>query len=320
MRIVFMGTPQYAASILDELARVHEVVAVYTRADAVRGRGKKLVASPVKQVAERWGIPVRTPRTLRDEQVQDELRALAPDAICVAAYGLLLPKEVLDIPQYGCINAHASLLPRWRGAAPVERAILAGDQETGVCIMLMEEGLDTGPYNICRSTPISTYPAQQLTDELADLGAQGLITALALIESGRPGWIEQPNEGVTYAEKVRKEELLPCIKDTAQTFARKVQASGETHPARCLIGGKGVSVLRAAVLSEDAARELDITNLQPGAVCFVAKRLFLGCADGVVELLELKPDGKQAMEARAFAAGVQGIKAGGVMWEAWHAA
>ena len=135
-----MGTPRFAAEILDELAEFHEIAAVYTRPDAVRGRGKALVPSPVKEVAERRGFPVRTPRTLRDAAVLSELAAFAPDVICVAAYGAILPKEVLDLPPFGCLNVHGSLLPRWRGAAPIERAILAGDEEIGVCIMAMEEG------------------------------------------------------------------------------------------------------------------------------------------------------------------------------------
>ena len=144
MRVVFMGTPAFAATILDDLAEQHDVAAVYTRPDAVRGRGKRLEPSPVKAAAERRGLRVLTPRTLRDEAAQRELASFAPDVICVAAYGAILPKEVLDIPRFGCLNVHASLLPRWRGAAPIERAILAGDEEAGVCIMRMEVGLDTG--------------------------------------------------------------------------------------------------------------------------------------------------------------------------------
>ena len=162
MRVVFMGTPRFAAEILDELAEFHEIAAVYTRPDAVRGRGKALAPSPVKEVAERRGFPVRTPRTLRDAEVLSELAAFAPDVICVAAYGAILPKDVLDLPPFGCLNVHGSLLPRWRGAAPIERAILAGDEEIGVCIMAMEEGLDTGDYCVCRSLPAGSRTAAEL--------------------------------------------------------------------------------------------------------------------------------------------------------------
>ncbi len=165
MRVVFMGTPAFAATILDDLAEQHDVAAVYTRPDAVRGRGKRLEPSPVKAAAERRGLRVLTPRTLRDEAAQRELASFAPDVICVAAYGAILPKEVLDIPRFGCLNVHASLLPRWRGAAPIERAILAGDEEAGVCIMRMEEGLDTGAYCVCRTARIDGKTAPELTDE-----------------------------------------------------------------------------------------------------------------------------------------------------------
>ena len=188
MRVVFMGTPRFAAEILDELAEFHEIAAVYTRPDAVRGRGKALVPSPVKEVAERRGLPVRTPRTLRDAAVLSELAAFAPDVICVAAYGAILPKEVLDLPPFGCLNVHGSLLPRWRGAAPIERAILAGDEEIGVCIMAMEEGLDTGDYCVCRSLPAGSRTAAELTEELAALGASALLTALAQAEGGNLRW------------------------------------------------------------------------------------------------------------------------------------
>ena len=191
MRVVFMGTPKFAAAILEDLAQQHEVVAVYTRPDAVRGRGKRLEPSAVKAAAERLGLSVRTPRTLRDEAVQRELAALAPDVVCVAAYGAILPKAVLDLPRHGCLNVHASLLPRWRGAAPIERAILAGDEETGVCVMRMEEGLDTGAYCVCRTTSVAGKSAADLTEELADLGSHALLTALVRVERGVDAWTEQ---------------------------------------------------------------------------------------------------------------------------------
>ena len=185
-----MGTRRFAAEILDELADFHEIAAVYTRPDAVRGRGKALVPSPVKEVAERRGFPVRTPRTLRDAAVLSELAAFAPDVICVAAYGAILPKEVLDLPPFGCLNVHGSLLPRWRGAAPIERAILAGDEEIGVCIMAMEEGLDTGDYCVCRSLPAGSRTAAELTEELAALGASALLTAIIQSSSASVGILQ----------------------------------------------------------------------------------------------------------------------------------
>ncbi len=315
MRIVFMGTPDFAASILEAISPVHDVAAVYTRADAVRGRGKKLVPSPVKAAAERLGIPVRTPETLRDGQVQRELAALAPDAICVAAYGMILPREVLDIPRLGCLNVHASMLPRWRGAAPVERAILAGDEEAGVCIMRMEEGLDTGDFCICRSIDIADAPAPLLTDQLSDLGAHALLTALSQAEAGVIRWTAQDEDRVTYAAKIGRGELDLSPDDDAAAIARKVQASSEAHPSHAQVAGKRVTVLAARPAGGDAQGGELAAGMAPGQVRFAGKRLFIGAADGAVELLSVKPDGKQAMEAKAFAAGIQGIKDGNKIWE-----
>ena len=315
MRIVFMGTPDFAASILRAIAPVHDVVAVYTRADAVRGRGKKLLPSPVKTVAEGLGIPVRTPATLRDADVVRELAAAAPDAICVAAYGMILPREVLGIPRLGCLNVHASLLPRWRGAAPVERAILAGDEEAGVCVMRMEEGLDTGDYCICRAIDVADTSAPLLTDQLADLGAHALLTALSQAEAGVIRWTAQEADLVTYAAKIERGELDLSPADSACVLCRKVQASSEAHPSHAAVAGKRVTVLGVRGIAGDARAAEFAKDIAPGQVRFAGKRLFIGAADGAVELLSVKPDGKQAMEAKAFAAGIQGIKDGNKIWE-----
>lgn len=313
MRVVFMGTPKLASDILVEIAQQHEVVCVYTRPDAVRGRGAKLEPSPVKAAAERLGIPVRTATSLRDAEEQAHLAELAPDAICVAAYGCILPREVLEIPRYGCLNVHASLLPRWRGAAPIERAILAGDEQTGVCIMGMEEGLDTGPYCVRRATEVEGKSAAELTDELANLGARALLTGLSVVEQGGAEWTFQDDAAATYAEKLAKDELYPDPAEPAAAMVRKVLASSEAHPARAVIAGRSATVERVALPDDERAAAL-CDGLEQGAVRFAAKRLFLGTGDGAVEVLSLKPDGKKSMDARAFAAGVQGIKAGGCTW------
>ncbi len=313
MRVVFMGTPKLAADILVEIAQQHEVVCVYTRPDAVRGRGAKLEPSPVKAAAERLGIPVRTATSLRDAEEQAHLAELAPDAICVAAYGCILPREVLEIPRYGCLNVHASLLPRWRGAAPIERAILAGDEQIGVCIMRMEEGLDTGPYCVRRATEVEGKSAAELTDELANLGARALLTGLSVVEQGGAEWTFQDDAAATYAEKLAKDELYPDPAEPAAALLRKVLASSEAHPARAVIAGRSATVERVALPDDERAAAL-CDGLEQGAVRFAAKRLFLGAGDGAVEVLSLKPDGKKSMDARAFAAGVQGIKAGGCTW------
>lgn len=315
MRIVFMGTPDFAASILDELACQHDVVAAYTRPDAVRGRGKQLVASPVKAAAEARGIPVYCPRTLRDADEQAALAALEPDVICVAAYGMLLPAEVLAIPRFGCLNVHASLLPRWRGAAPVERAILAGDEEVGVCVMRMEQGLDTGDYCVCRSLETGDKNAALLTDQLADLGSHALLVALTQLEAGCIHWTAQDETQVTYAHKIEKGELDLTPADSVEVLCRKVRAASDAHPAHACVAGKPLTVLaaRAACTDETSAKLAD--GMNPAQVRFAGKRLFVGAADGAVELLEVKPNGKQAMAAKAFAAGIQGIKDDTKIWE-----
>lgn len=318
MRVAFMGTPAFAATVLEELAVHHEVVGVYTRPDAVRGRGGARTASPVKELALKLGLPVFTPKTLRDDQVQGALSALAPDAICVAAYGAILPREVLEIPRFGCLNVHGSLLPRWRGAAPVERAILAGDQETGVCIMRMEEGLDTGDFCICRSVAVGDTPAPELSDELANLGARALITALAHVEAGCARWVRQDAALATYAEKIGKGELDLDPDSSALCNARRVQASGEAHPARCVIAGRNVTVLRAQVVPADDGLADKLCALAAPQAVFLGKRLLLACAQGLLEVTALKPDGKKAMDARAFAAGSAALRDGVGTWGARH--
>ncbi len=299
MRVVFMGTPSLAARILDDLARACEVAAVFTRPDAVRGRGKKAVPSPVGELAEQRGIPVHKPRTLRDPAVLALLEDLRPDAICVAAYGALLPREVLELPPLGCFNVHASLLPRWRGAAPLERAILAGDERTGVCIMRMEEGLDTGPYCRCGSVALDGLDLKGLQEALADLGSRLLLESLQAAEDGTLQWTAQDDAAACYADKVQKGELFLNPADDVQTLLRKVRASSDAHPAKAEVAGRPLTVLAARPFEgrSDAPA--------PGRAAFAAKRLLLGTADGAVELLEVKPDGKRAMPAAAFAAGLQ---------------
>ena len=315
MRVVFMGTPDFAASILRAIAPVHEVVCVFTRPDAVRGRGKRLEPSPVSAAASELGIPVRTPANLRDIVEHQAIADARPDVICVAAYGVILPPEVLSIPKYGCLNVHASLLPRWRGAAPIERAILAGDDETGVCIMRMGEGLDTGDYCISRAIDIRDAPADVLTDQVSDLGAHALLTALSQLKSGTLYWAKQDESLVTYANKISRGELSLSPEDDVVTTCRKVQASSAAHASRAVVAGKALTVLRAKAPTEVDGTASLAEGLAPGSVRFAGKRLFIGVSDGAVELIEVKPDGKQAMEAKAFAAGVQGIKDGNKVWE-----
>ncbi len=314
MRIVFMGTPSFAADILEELYWHHEIVGVFTRPDAVRGRGNSLEPSPVKTCALSHQTKVFCPKTLRDELVLTALKELEPDVICVAAYGKILPPEVLSIAPFGCLNVHASLLPRWRGAAPIERAILAGDEQAGVCIMAMEEGLDTGDFCISRATDIADKSAERLTAELASLGAQALLYALNALEAGAVKWVAQDEADVTYADKIEKGELNFALGDTAVELARKVQASSDGHPAHVRMAGRDVRVLDARVIEDEEA-----PTLEAGELLLWRKRLLAGSAEGLLEILQVKPAGKNEMDGKAFAAGIQGIKQNVQPWEELNA-
>ena len=314
MRVVFMGTPFFAAQILKALiASNHEVVGCFTRPDAVRGRGKKLVASPVKEVAAEAGVPVFEFASMKSEEAFEALRSLEADVACVAAYGAILPKRVLDAPKHGCINVHGSLLPRWRGAAPIERAILAGDAETGVGIMRMEEGLDTGAVCAERRVAIGHKSAHELTAELAQAGGRALVEQLdKLASEGSLLWAPQSEEGATYAVKVEKGELDISPVLSAEEAERRVRAASESHPSRCVIAGKPLALQGVAL-----APQFQEAPLLQGQVRFQAKRLYLGMNDAqqVIEVTAVKPDGKKPMDAKAFAAGIQGIKQGGIDWQ-----
>ena len=316
MRIVFMGTPRFAADILENLIEQHEVCAVFTRPDAVSRRGSRMVPSPVKQVAVEHGIPAYTVEGLRQRPAQDLVRNLAPELIVVAAYGYILPREILEIPEHGCLNVHSSILPRWRGAAPVQRAILAQDSQVGVCIMRMEEGLDTGDWCVCRTMDVGDKPYVERLGDLADLGSQALLTAIELMELDKLEWNRQDEAGVTYADKITKGELFVRPEDDMLTNKLRVQASSPAHPARCIVASRPVTLLEARLV-EDAELLHDLhLHLEPGRIIYRGKRLFLGCFDGPIEVLSIRPDSKKAMTAQAFAAGVQNVKSGVVSWEA----
>ena len=282
MRIVFMGTPDFAVPSLTSLvAAGNEVALVITRPDAVRGRGKKLEPSPVKAKALELGLPVIEANRMTPEVVE-ALQAAQADIFCVAAYGCILPDEVLHMAPLGIVNVHASLLPRWRGAAPIQRAILAGDEVAGVSIMRIGHGVDTGAYCAQASTSVAGKHAEALTMELGD---------------GSAVWTEQDESLVTHAAKISKQEMRLDPQMAALDCVRHVLASSDTAPARCVIAGKSVRVLDAAPAD---------VSLGEGAVAVKSKRVYLGLSDGAVELLEVKPDGKRAMAASAWAAGLQG--------------
>lgn len=304
MRVVFMGTPAFSVPSLRALAREHEVVLVVTRPDAVRSRGKRLEPSPVKVAAEELGLPVLETSRMTPEAL-DALRAADADVFCVAAYGCILPEAVLTMTPLGCVNVHASLLPRWRGAAPIQRSILAGDAETGVSIMRIGQGVDTGDYCAQAATTVAGKTADELTAELAEMGGELLVEVLPAIADGTAVWTVQDESKVTHAAKIAKEELRLDPVVSALENARRVLASSDAAPARCVLAGKPARVL-AAVVSDASPVPAE------GQITCAGKRVLLGCADGALELVSVKPDGKRAMPATAWVAGLQG-KAGS--WE-----
>lgn len=297
MRVVFMGTPEFAVPSLQALAAAYDVALVVTRPDAVRSRGKRLEPSPVKAAALELGLPVLETARMTPEAL-DALRGTRADVFCVAAYGCILPDEVLTMAPAGCVNVHASLLPRWRGAAPIQRCILAGDAETGVSIMRIGHGVDTGDYCAQASCTIGEKTADELMRELGEQGGELLARVLPSVVDGTAVWTVQDESLVTHAAKVSKAEMLLDPAATAHENALRVRAASDAAPARCVVAGKPVRALRAQV-APDAPR------VAPSAFEVRGKRVFLGCADGALELLEVKPDGKRAMDASAWAAGLR---------------
>ena len=298
MRIIFMGTPSFAVPTLEKIAEGpdYDIVAVFSRPDSKSKRGNELYPSKVKARALELGLDVFTPPTLRDVDVIEQIAALKPDVIVVAAYGAVLPLSVLELPRFGCLNVHGSLLPRWRGAAPIQRAILDGDDIAGVCIMQMEEGLDTGLYHPVGSVEIGSKTTEELSEQLAVMGAEGLVEALAQIEDGTYKWYEQDEELVTYAEKVSKDETLLRPGLTSHEFLRRVQASSHRAPARCVVCGKTITVV--------SAHPADAT-LAKGEVRLEKKHIYLGVKGRAIELDRVKPENKREMDAKNWIAGLR---------------
>ncbi len=299
MKIVFMGTPDFAAKSLSALVESFDVAAVFTQPDKPKNRGKKLETTPVKDLALERDIPVFQPLSLRKggeaEAALAELRRIDPDIIVVAAYGQILPKSVLELPKYGCINVHASLLPRWRGAAPIQRCIQYGDKSSGVCIMQMAQGLDTGDVISRWETEISPdTTGTALTEALAKGGAGLLVETLRSIEQGTAQ--SKPQEGdATYAEKILKEELKLDFTKPAKALADFIRAMADAPCAYTFLEGKRLKIYRAAVLEEQ-------TNAPAGAVVD-EKRFAVACADGLIELLEIQLEGSKRMKTEDFLRG-----------------
>jgi methionyl-tRNA formyltransferase len=282
MRIVFMGSPDFAVPSLDALVQAgHEIVCVYTQPPRPAGRGKGEQKTAVHKRAEALGMVVRCPRTLRDHDEQARFAAMDADLAIVAAYGLILPRPILEAPKGGCINVHASLLPRWRGAAPIQRAILAGDEITGVTIMRMEQGLDTGPMLLKRETPIDRKTAGKLTDELAKLGAQALVEWLS-----RPTPpISQPDDGVTYASKIDKAEARVDWTKSAEEIERQVRAFAPSPGAWFEANGERIKLLEAATGDDASGKPGELLN----------DCLSIACATGYVRPLKVQRAGRGIM-------------------------
>ena len=300
LRVVFMGTPDFAVPTLSEiLGQGHEVVAVYSRAPKPAGRGMDEQKTPVHRLADRFGIPVFTPRTLREEQAQADFASLGADVAVVVAYGLILPKPVLDTPALGCVNLHGSLLPRWRGAAPIQRAIMAGDAETGVMVMRMDEGLDTGPVAMVEKIVIGPdMTAQDLHDRMATLGADLMVRALAALDRGSLSFVPQADEGVTYAAKIDKAEARIDWSRPASEIHNKVRGlspfPGAWFEADLGKGPERVKVLRTTLAAGTGA---------PGTL--IDNDLTVACGEGAVRLVEVQRAGAKAMKAIDFLNGAK---------------
>ncbi|BBO19311.1 MAG: methionyl-tRNA formyltransferase [Candidatus Desulfobacillus denitrificans] len=297
MRVVFAGTPEFAAQALAAiLADGNEVVLVLTQPDRPAGRGMSLQASPVKQLALQHGLPVHQPSSLKSEEACQPIIEARPDVMVVAAYGLILPQAALDIPRLGCLNIHASLLPRWRGAAPIQRAILAGDAKTGVTIMRMEAGLDSGPMLLKESLPIAdTETAGTLHDKLAALGARLIVEALPKLERGElPGDI-QPEEGVTYAAKLEKAEAALDWRRPALLLDRAVRAFNPFPGATAQMDGQIIKIWRVAAVPGTG---------EPGTVLAAgADGIVVACGEGALCLTELQKAGGKRLPAADFLRG-----------------
>jgi len=290
MRVVFMGTPEFSVPALRAIAARHEVVAVYSQPPRAAGRGQKPRPSPVQRAAEELGLPVLTPARLKSPEDQAGFAALGADVAVVVAYGLILPQPILDAPRLGCLNIHASLLPRWRGAAPIHRAIMAGDAETGVAIMQMEAGLDTGP--VVAETRIAIGPEDttaDLHDRLSALGAELIVETLDRLPLPA---VPQPAEGVTYAQKIDKAEARIDWTRPAAEVDRQVRGLSPFPGAWCLIGEERVKLLRSRLAQGSGA---------PGRVL---SSFTIACGTGAVEVLEAQREGKRPMPAAEILRGL----------------
>lgn len=299
-RVIFAGTPQFSTHALSALlAAGYNVVAVYTQPDRPKGRGNKLAKSPVKELAESHNIPVYQPISLRKEEAQAELKALDADVMVVVAYGLILPEAVLNAPKKGCINIHASLLPRWRGAAPVQRAIEAGDAESGIAIMQMDVGLDTGDvWSEGRVTITDTMNSVELFSALEEIGSKLLIETLPTILDGKSQPTPQVEEGITYAEKLTKEEAKINWDESAELINRKIRAFNPVPSAHTTWNDQLFKVWEARITDE-------LSTQKPGTLEVKNGLLFVNTGTNLLEIIKMQVAGKKAMLAVDFLKGTQ---------------
>ncbi|MFM8874452.1 MAG: methionyl-tRNA formyltransferase [Anaerolineae bacterium] len=298
IRVVFMGSPDFSLPTLRQLAQIYQVVGVVTQPDRASGRGRELKAPPVKFLAQELNIPVIQPQKLREPEAMQQLREWNPDLIVVAAFGQILKKDVLDLPKFGCINVHASLLPRWRGAAPINAAVLAGDEETGVTIMKMDVGLDTGPMlsmKRIRIKPDDT--AGSLFEALSTLGADLLIETLPVYMDGKIAPEPQPKDGATYAPMLKKEDGRLDFNQSAIELERRIRAMNPWPGAWFEWNGNLLKVSRG-VVNEGRGKEV-------GSRLIVDGRPAVRCADGILILDEVQPPGKKVMPGKAFLSGAR---------------
>ena len=300
MKIIFAGTPQFAVSALAALLKEHQVVAVLTQPDRPAGRGMQLAASPVKQFALQHGLTVLQPASLKTEEAQRSIAALNADVMVVAAYGLILPKAVLALPRHGCLNIHASLLPRWRGAAPIQRAILAGDKQTGITIMQMDEGLDTGDMLLRHACPIEANEnSRTLQDKLAEMGASSILEALRLLRESRLTPIKQDDVAASYAPKLTKSEAQIDWRQDARQIERAVRAYNPFPVCHARLKGVTIKVWQAALCPDK--RGGPATGNDPGRVIEVDKRgITVACGKDALRLEVLQRPGGKAQPAEHF--------------------
>ncbi len=299
LTVAYMGTAAFGLPALKAILEAgHRVSCVYTRAPKPAGRGQAMRKTAIHEAAESLGIPVRTPVSLKDPAAQEAFKAEGVDVAVVAAYGLILPTAILRAPRLGCLNIHGSLLPRWRGAAPIERSILAGDAESGVTIMQMDEGLDTGAMLLREACAIDRMTAGDLHDRLSEMGAKLIVPALEGVAAGTLQATPQPIEGATYAKKIILEDLPIDWHETAPAVERRVRAFAPRPGAWCLFEGARIKVFAADVVSATGAHPHDV---RPGTV--LDDRLLVQCGEGTVRLVVLQREGKGRMDADAFLRG-----------------